>query len=253
MDSSAKTPLKSSQFTNSDFNALSSIFLEYYEDGKYSDDGLADGECNAGNRKTLKHTFKEHILGDAKYIATHNGETKNWSKYTACLLKCLLDSDTAKVIEKNRKIKKLNKQLKEEIDNKERNIQVRVNDATKFIMEDARNTVDEELRERCDRIEGRFKKYQDQLNSYMNENKILNEQLDTYVSRSDFDAHTATILEQKLELEKLRGDTPKKKELTDEEKKAKKIKKKKKELKALLESVDISTSSDDESSSSDSD
>ena len=236
-------------FNNSEFNALSGIFLEFYENGKYSDEGLQGGECNAGARKTLKHTFKEHILGDAKYIHKHNGESKKWARYTGCLLKILLECDTSKVIEKNRKIKSLNKEIKELNESREREIQRRVNDSTKFVMNDARATVDEELRERADRIEGRFKKYQESLNRYQEENKRLNDELNTCVDRSVFDEQNSTILDMKLQLEKERG-SPKKKELTPEDIKKKKIKKKKKELKELMAQIDANSSSDDESSSS---
>jgi hypothetical protein len=253
-----------SYFTLQEFNAVSTIFLEYYEEGRYSDEGVAEGESTAGQRKTLKHQFKEHILGDAKYIKSHNGDHKKWSRYTGCLLKALLECDTMKAIEKNRKIKELNNKLNEEISMRDQTIQVRVAEATKFVMNDARASVDDELRERTDRIEGRFKKYQSTIDKYAIENKSLNERLDTAVSREAFEESTSTVLAQKLEIEELRKKLRKRREkdeekLSDEEqkknervateaKKAKKeIKKKKKELKELLESVNIS---DDESSSS---
>lgn len=253
MDSSVNNPPKQnshhySYFTLQEFNAIATIFLEYYEDGKYSDEGVSLGESTAGQRKTLKHQFKDHILGDSKYIKAHNGEHKKWSRYTGCLLKALLESDTMRVIEKNRKIRELNKKLKDEIAMREQIIQVRVSEATKFVMNDARATVDDELRERADRIEGRFKKYQETQNKYQKENEMLRQELATCVSRETFDEATTTMLSQKLEIEKLRG---KKKEPTPEEKKLLKIKKKKKELKELLETVNISDS--DDSSSSDED
>ncbi len=251
MDSSDKTPPKQhahhySYFTLQEFNAIANIFLEYYENGRYSDEGVAEGESTAGQRKTLKHQFKTHILGDDKYIKAHNGEHKKWSRYTGCLLKALLESDTMRVIEKNRKIKQLTKKLDEEIAMREQTIQVRVAEATKFVMNDARATVDDELRERADRIEGRFKKYQETQNKYQQENEMLRQELATCVSRETFEDATTTMLSQKLEIDKLKG---KKKEPTPEEKKLLKIKKKKKELKELMETVNISDS-DDESSSS---
>lgn len=251
-----------SYFTLSEFNAISNIFLEYYECGKYSDEGIAEGESTAGQRKSLKHQFKDHILGDAKYIKDHNGEHKKWSRYTGCLLKALLEADTMKVIEKNRKIKQLNNKLKEEIESRERTIQVRVNDATQFVMNDARATVDEELREKSDRVQGRFKKYQDTISKYAVENKTLNDLLDTAVSREAFEESTSTVLAQKLEIEQLRKRLKKRREKEEEklseeqekeyekkkaEKKAKK--EKKKELQELMDSLNISDSSDDESSS----
>lgn len=255
-----------SYFTLSEFNAISNIFLEYYECGKYSDEGIAEGESTAGQRKSLKHQFKDHILGDAKYIKDHNGEHKKWSRYTGCLLKALLEADTMKVIEKNRKIKQLNNKLKEEIESRERTIQVRVNDATQFVMNDARATVDEELREKSDRVQGRFKKYQDTISKYAVENKTLNDLLDTAVSREAFEESTSTVLAQKLEIEQLRKRLKKRREKEEEklseeqekenekkkaEKKAKKAKKK--ELQELMDSLNISDSSDDESSSEDED
>jgi len=269
MDSSDKTPPKQnthhySFFTLPEFNAISNIFLEYYENGKYSDEGVAEGESTTGQRKSLKHQFKDHILGDAKYIKDHNGEHKKWSRYTGCLLKALLEADTMKVIEKNRKIKQLNNKLKEEIESRERTIQVRVNDATQFVMNDARETVDEELREKADRVQGRFKKYQDTIAKYAEENKTLTELLDTAVSREAFEESTSTVLAQKLEIEQLRKKLKKRRERQEEklseeqekeyekkkaEKKAKK--EKKKELQELMDSLNISDSSDDESSSSD--
>ena len=267
MDSSDKNPPKQnnhyySYFTLSEFNAISNIFLEYYENGKYSDEGVAEGESTTGQRKSLKHQFKDHILGDAKYIKDHNGEYKKWSRYTGCLLKALLEADTMKVIEKNRKIKQLNNKLKEEIESRERTIQVRVNDATQFVMNDARATVDEELREKSDRIEGRFKKYQDTIAKYAEENKTLNQLLDTAVSREAFEESTSTVLAQKLEIEHLRKRLKKRRERQeeklseeqekeDEKKKAEKKakKEKKKELQELMDSLNISDSSDDESSS----
>ena len=230
-------------FNNSEFNALSGIFLEFYENGKYSDEGLQGGECNAGARKTLKHTFKEHILGDAKYIHKHNGESKKWARYTGCLLKILLECDTSKVIEKNRKIKSLNKEIKELNESREREIQRRVDDSTQFVMNDARATVDEELRERADRIEGRFKKYQESLNRYQEENKRLNDELNTCVDRSVFDEQNSTILEYKTALEKAKGPSKL-------EQKIAKKKELKKKLKLLMEKIDANSSSDDESSSS---
>ena len=252
-----------SYFTLSEFNAISNIFLEYYECGKYSDEGVAEGESTAGQRKSLKHQFKTHILGDDKYIKDHNGEHKKWSRYTGCLLKALLEADTMKVIEKNRKIKQLNNKLKEEIESRERTIQVRVNDATQFVMNDARATVDEELREKSDRVQGRFKKYQDTISKYAVENKSLNQLLDTAVSREAFEESTSTVLAQKLEIEHLRKKLKKRREKQeeklseeqekeDEKKKAEKKakKEKKKELQELMDSLNISDSSDDESSSS---
>ena len=282
MDLSDKTPPKQnnhhySYFTLSEFNAISNIFLEYYECGKYSDEGVAEGESTAGQRKSLKHQFKDHILGDAKYIKEHNGEHKKWSRYTGCLLKALLEADTMRVIEKNRKIKLLTKKLNEEIAMRDQIIQVRVSEATKFVMNDARETVDDELRERCDRIEGRFKKYQEIQNKYAEENKTLNQLLDTAVSREAFEESTSTILAQKLEIDDLRKKLDKKLEKeqekisaeqqkekdrleaeekkekdraeAEEKKKKKEIKKKKKELQKLMDSLNISDSSDDESSS----
>ena len=271
MDSSDKTPPKQhahhySYFTLQEFNAIATIFLEYYEDGKYSDEGIAEGESTAGQRKTLKHQFKDHILGDSKYIKEHNGEHKKWSRYTGCLLKALLESDTMRVIEKNRKIKLLNKKLNEEIKMREQTIQVRVNEATQFVMNDARANADEELREKADRYQGHFKKYQDTIAKYAEENKSLNKLLDTAVSREAFEESTSTVLAQKLEIEELRKKLKKKREKQEEklseeeekedekkkaEKKAKKAKKK--ELQELMDSLNISDSSDDESSSSDED
>jgi len=250
MDSSDKTPPKQhahhySYFTLQEFNAIATIFLEYYEEGKYSDEGVAEGESTAGQRKTLKHQFKDHILGDSKYIKSHDGEHKKWSRYTGCLLKALLESDTMRVIEKNRKIKLLNKKLNEEIKMREQTIQVRVNEATQFVMNDARANADEELRERADRIEGRFKKYQEIQNKYQKENEMLRQELATCVSRETFEEATTTMLSQKLEIDKLKG---KKKELTPEEKKLLQIQKAKEKLKELMESANIyeSSSSDEE-------
>lgn len=234
-----------SYFTLQEFNSIASVFLEYYEDGKYSEEGVAEGESTAGQRKTLKHQFKDHILGDSKYIKAHNGEHKKWSRYTGCLLKALLETDTMRTIEKNRKIKELSRKLKDEIAMREQIIQVRVSEATKFVMNDARATVDDELRERADRIEGRFKKYQEIQNKYQKENEMLREELATCVSRETFEEATTTMLSQKLEIDKLRG---KKNELTPEEKKLLQIKKAKEKLKELMKNANIyeSSSSDED-------
>ena len=235
-------------FSQSEFTRLADIFLDFYCDGKYSVEGVEEGESTNNQRRSIKNDFKDHIYGDAKYRRDHSGGHKKWSKYTGCLLKTLINTDTKKIIDLNKKVREYKRKNEEQNNTIERTITSRVEEATKIIMEEARSTVDEELRERADRIEGRFKKYQETNKRYEEENKRLNEDLACCVSRSVFDEQTTTILDMKLQLEQARG-SPKKMELTPAQIKKKEIKKKKKELKALMESINIS-SSDDESSSS---
>ena len=235
-------------FSQSEFTRLADIFLDFYCDGKYSLEGVEEGESTNNQRRSIKNDFKDHIYGDAKYRRDHSGGHKKWSKYTGCLLKTLINTDTKKIIDLNKKVREYKRKNEEQNNTIERTITSRVEEATKIIMEEARSTVDEELRERADRIEGRFKKYQETNKRYEEENKRLNEDLASCVSRSVFDEQTTTILDMKLQLEQARG-SPKKMELTPAQIKKKEIKKKKKELKALMESINIS-SSDDESSSS---
>lgn len=235
-------------FSQSEFTRLADIFLDFYCDGKYSVEGVEEGESTNNQRRSIKNDFKDHIYGDAKYRRDHSGGHKKWSKYTGCLLKTLINTDTKKIIDLNKKVREYKRKNEEQNNTIERTITSRVEEATKIIMEEARSTVDEELRERADRIEGRFKKYQETNKRYEEENKRLNEDLASCVSRSVFDEQTTTILDMKLQLEQARG-SPKKMELTPAQIKKKEIKKKKKELKALMESINIS-SSDDESSSS---
>ena len=235
-------------FSQSEFTRLADIFLDFYCDGKYSVEGVEEGESTNNQRRSIKNDFKDHIYGDAKYRRDHSGGHKKWSKYTGCLLKTLINTDTKKIIDLNKKVREYKRKNEEQNNTIERTITSRVEEATKIIMEEARSTVDEELRERADRIEGRFKKYQETNKRYEEENKRLNEDLASCVSRSVFDEQTTTILDMKLQLEQSRG-SPKKMELTPAQIKKKEIKKKKKELKALMESINIS-SSDDESSSS---
>ena len=238
-------------FSQSEFTRLADIFLDFYCDGKYSLEGVEEGESTNNQRRSIKNDFKDHIYGDAKYRRDHSGGHKKWSKYTGCLLKTLINTDTKKIIDLNKKVREYKRKNEEQNNTIERTITSRVEEATKIIMEEARSTVDEELRERADRIEGRFKKYQETNKRYEEENKRLNEDLACCVSRSVFDEQTTTILDMKLQLEQARG-SPKKMELTPAQIKKKEIKKKKKELKALMESINIS-SSDDESSSSEED
>tara|TARA_B110000503_G_scaffold70848_1_gene110101 strand:+ start:1068 stop:1823 length:756 start_codon:yes stop_codon:yes gene_type:complete len=235
-------------FSQSEFTRLADIFLDFYCDGKYSVEGVEEGESTNNQRRSIKNDFKDHIYGDAKYRRDHSGGHKKWSKYTGCLLKTLINTDTKKIIDLNKKVREYKRKNEEQNNTIERTITSRIEEATKIIMEEARSTVDEELRERADRIEGRFKKYQETNKRYEEENKRLNEDLASCVSRSVFDEQTTTILDMKLQLEQARG-SPKKMELTPAQIKKKEIKKKKKELKALMESINIS-SSDDESSSS---
>ena len=235
-------------FSQSEFTRLADIFLDFYCDGKYSLEGVEEGESTNNQRRSIKNDFKDHIYGDAKYRRDHSGGHKKWSKYTGCLLKTLINTDTKKIIDLNKKVREYKRKNEEQNNTIERTITSRIEEATKIIMEEARSTVDEELRERADRIEGRFKKYQETNKRYEEENKRLNEDLASCVSRSVFDEQTTTILDMKLQLEQARG-SPKKMELTPAQIKKKEIKKKKKELKALMESINIS-SSDDESSSS---
>mgnify|MGYP003645171237 FL=1 len=255
-------------FSQSEFTRLADIFLDFYCDGKYSLEGVEEGESTNNQRRSIKNDFKDHIYGDAKYRRDHSGGHKKWSKYTGCLLKTLINTDTKKIIDQNKKIREYKRKLEEQTNTMERIIKNRVDEATKFVMEDARNSVDDELKERADRIEGRFKKYQDTNNKYASENASLNEQLDSAVHREVFEEATTTILTQKLEIEELRKKLNKRRDkeerqLSEEEqkeqdrihteaKKAKKeVKKKKKELKELMDSLNISD--DDESSSSEED
>ena len=257
-------------FSQSEFTRLADIFLDFYCDGKYSVEGVEEGESTNNQRRSIKNDFKDHIYGDAKYRRDHSGGHKKWSKYTGCLLKTLINTDTKKIIDLNKKVREYKRKNEEQNNTIERTITSRIEEATKIIMEEARSTVDEELRERADRIEARFRKYQDTNNKYASENKSLNEQLDTAVHREVFEEATTTILTQKLEIEELRKKLQKRRDkdqlqMSEEEqkehdrkcaeaKKAKKeIKKKKKELKALkalMESVNISSASDSEDDSS---
>jgi len=189
------TPAQAPQFTLSEFQRLANIFLEFYQEGKYSLESIEEGESTHNQRKSIKNDFKDHIFGDAKFRKAHGADAKKkWSRYTEALFKALLESDIHKYLDMRRKYRSVKKEL-----DQLKNISplVKQNEIDAEVRRILPIKVEERIKERIeltDRMNSRIPKYQAIINKQNEEIEILKERLENSVERNELlDAHAETL------------------------------------------------------------
>lgn len=248
--------------SNAEFQKLAEIFLDFYKDGKYSLEGIEEGESTQSQRKSIKNDFKDHIYGDAKFRKINGKDAKKkWSRYTMCVFRAVLEADIKKYCDLRRKYRSVTKELQEI---KNRDPQIRKNEIDAEVRRLLPIRVDERIQERielADRMNSRIPKYQATIDNLRAENDLLRERLEQSVPRSELmDCNTEILnLKEKYEKAKAKADKTVSKEqekmLAEKEKRKKKMKQLKKQMEALqLDSdsdvedinINISSSSDED-------
>lgn len=189
------TPAQAPQFTLSEFQRLANIFLEFYQEGKYSQESIDDGEATHNQRKSIKNDFKDHIFGDAKFRKAHGADAKKkWSRYTVALFKALLESDIHKYLDMRRKYRSVKKELDEL---KNVSPQVKQNEIDSEVRRLLPIKVEERIQEKielADRMNSRIPKYQATIDRQNQEIEILKDRLENSVDRNELlDAHAETL------------------------------------------------------------
>ena len=201
------TPLISSP----DFQKLADIFLDFYQEGKYSLDGVENNESTHNQRKSIKNDFKDHIYGDSKFRRKNGKDAvKIWPKYTLCLFEALIDADTKKVIDLRRKIKTLVKEVNEY---KNRDPVVRKNEMDAEIARIMPAKVEEHIQKRialADRMNARIPKYQATIDRITEENETMKECLAASVPRKDLEDSTEQLYAARKQNEELKKQVNKK-------------------------------------------
>lgn len=206
MDSSDNThPLSLSPETLSpaEFAKLAEVFLDFYQDGKYSLEGIEDGESTQSQRKSIKNDFKDHIYGDAKFRRTNGKDAKKkWSRYTMCMFRATLEAETKKLCDLRRKYRRVNKELDEF---KNRDPAVRKAEMDAEVKRIVPIKVEEFIQERialADRMNARIPKYQKTIDQQAQEIKDLRDQIFDSVPRKALEDATEEVLAMKLQVEK---------------------------------------------------
>ncbi len=246
--------------SNPEFQKLAEIFLDFYKDGKYSLEGVEEGESTQSQRKSIKNDFKDHIYGDAKFRKIHGKDSKKkWSRYTMCVFRAILEADIKKYCDLRRKYRSVSRELQEI---KNRDPQIRKNEIDAEVRRLLPIRVEERIQERielADRMNSRIPKYQATIDSLRAENDSLRERLEDSVPRSELmDCNTEILnLKEKYEKAKAKADKTVSKEqekmMAEKEKRKKKMKQLKKQMEALqldsdsdVEDINISLSSDED-------
>lgn len=246
--------------SNSEFQKLAEIFLDFYKDGKYSLEGVEEGESTQSQRKSIKNDFKDHIYGDAKFRKIHGKDAKKkWSRYTMCVFRAILEADIKKFCDLRRKYRSVSKELQEI---KNRDPEVRKNEIDAEVRRLVPIRVEERIQERidlADRMNSRIPKYQATIDRLTQENELLRQRLEDSVPRSELmDCNTEILnLKEKYQKAKEKADKTVSKEqekmMAEKEKRKKKMKQLKKQMEALqldsdsdIEDINICLSSDED-------
>jgi hypothetical protein len=230
------TPAQAPQFTLAEFQRLANIFLEFYQEGKYSLESIEDGEATHNQRKSIKNDFKDHIFGDAKFRKAHGADAKKkWSRYTVALFKALLESDIHKYLDMRRKYRSVKKELDEL---KNVSPQVRQNEIDAEVRRLLPIKVEERIKEKielADRMNSRIPKYTAIIDRLNQENEILKERLENSVDRNELlDAHAETLQYKELYFNaKAKADKVDAKAEAERQKKLAQLKKLKDELESI--------------------
>jgi len=246
--------------SNAEFQKLAEIFLDFYKDGKYSLEGVEEGESTQSQRKSIKNDFKDHIYGDAKFRKINGKDAKKkWSRYSMCVFRATLEADIKKFCDLRRKYRSVYKEL-QEIKNKDP--EIRKNEIESEIRRLLPIRVEERIQERidlADRMNNRIPKYQATIDTLRAENDSLRDRLENSVPRSELmDCNTEILnLKEKYDKAKAKADKTVSKEqekmMAEKEKRKKKMKQLKKQMEALeldsdsdIEEFNISLSSDED-------
>jgi len=186
-----------------EFAKLAEIFLDFYQDGKYSLEGIEDGESTQSQRKSIKNDFKDHIYGDAKFRRTNGKDAKKkWSRYTMCIFRATLDAETKKFCDLRRKYRRVNKELNEFKNRCPIARQKDIDDEVRRIMPIKVEEFIHERIELADRMNARIPKYQATIDRQAQEIKNLRQQLVDSVPRKALEDSTEEVLMMKLQVEK---------------------------------------------------
>lgn len=191
--------------------SLCDIFIELYKDGIYS---VEENEKTPAQRKTLRCSFRKE-LRNAKF-----------SQYFVCLFQGLIESDTKKVIEKNRKIKELKKQNEEYKKDMEIKLSLERNEMRREIRQELITTDFREMSETNDRLRKRLNEYANRIEQKNAQIDYLKVDSQNYVPRADYN----TLESEYLALKVIKSD----KQTAEDKEKEKHRKKKKARLDALL-------------------
>jgi hypothetical protein len=189
------TPAQAPQFTLSEFQRLADIFLEFYQEGKYSLESIEDGEATHNQRKSIKNDFKDHLFGDSKFRKAYGTDArKKWSRYTVAMFKALLQSDIHKYLDMRKRYRSVKKELDEL---KNISPEVRQNEIDAEVRRLLPIKVTERIEGKialADRMNSRIPQYQAIIDRQNKEIESLKETLENCVDRNELlDAHAQTL------------------------------------------------------------